>query len=360
MAYWHYHGDHGFKSNQNIGKWMLFYLNEEIDTMWEKIKKLYDEDMLNGIDTMKVSTSKPNPRSSDPNKKVIIAYSSGSEQDIMDTGRNLMEQMQYETDMYYKLDSQTSGGTIATGQKKNHKYKISPTVKTPPAELFTRHESTALQLPQNIQENLTVSSSQPNYVEFIFNALKEKEKWKIYPFCMNETCFLDIETTGLSRTADSITTVVVHSVSSGTHTFINGINLHELPETINKFKCLVTYNGKNFDIPFIEEKLKTKITIPHLDLRYILLDVLNMKGGLKSCEIQLGMPPREIEEVSGCIAPTLWAEYKNNGNEASLQKLLAYNFEDSVRLEWIMNEVLHRATNNPQLHTIFPKNPFKT
>ena len=216
-----------------------------------------------------------------------------------------------------------------------------------------------MELPKNIEENLIVSSGM-NYVEFIFNALKPKEQWKIFPYCMNETCYLDIETTGLSKTNDYITTVVIHS-PSGTYTFINGINLDKLPETINKFKCLVTFNGKCFDIPFIESKLNTKITIPHLDLRYILLDTLNMKGGLKSCEIQLKMPPREIEEVSGCVAPRLWAEYKNDGNNSSLQKLLAYNFEDSVRLEWIMKEILNRTTNNSEPHhNIFPKNPFKT
>lgn len=355
-SFWIFHGTSQFKSKQNIGKWMLFYPNDEIDNKWEKIITLYNEDKLKGIHTMKMSTSKPNPRSSDSNKKVIIAYSSGCEQDIMDTGKKLMEQMQYETDMYYKLDSQSSDGSFATGQKKNHTYRINYVSRQ--ADPVREPLQTVENLPKNIEENLIVSS-QTNYVEFIFNALKPKEQWKIFPYCMNKTCYIDIETTGLSKINDSITTAVVHS-SSGTYTFINGVNLDKLPETINKFKCLVTFNGKCFDIPFIESKLNIKITIPHLDLRYILLDTLNMKGGLKSCEIQLKMPPREIEEVNGCIAPTLWAEYKNDGNVASLQKLLAYNFEDSVRLEWIMKEILNRTTNNSEPHTIFPKNPFKT
>jgi len=225
------------------------------------------------------------------------------------------------------------------------------------------NDSAPVQLPPDIEDGLTILHTNPVvsdkavHTELIFNALKPKEQWKIFPYCMDETCYLDIETTGLSSTTDSITTVVVHS-SSGTYTFINGYNLDLLPEVVNKFKCMVTYNGKQFDIPFIENKLNTKISVPHLDLRYILLSTLNMKGGLKSCEIQLEMPPREIEEVDGCIAPSLWADYKNNGNTASLRKLLAYNFEDSVRLEWIMKEIFNRVTPHNYHHPSFPNNPF--
>ena len=115
-------GSHGLEK----GKWMLYFNNENIDEKWKLAKKLYNDDKLYGITSMKCSTNKKNERANDENTKVIILYCDDSynKDYIMKIGKNLYKNFNYTNVFYYKLDSQTSIGTIATGSKKNHLYKF--------------------------------------------------------------------------------------------------------------------------------------------------------------------------------------------------------------------------------------------
>ena len=127
-----------YETNMNInninesisvtGKWMLFYDNSNMDIKWSQIKELYRNNELDGVTSMKCSTMYDNPRSSNKNTGVIILYCNDSynENKIKSIGRNIMEILSYNKSMYYKTDIQTHGGTIATGQNKNHLYKIGP------------------------------------------------------------------------------------------------------------------------------------------------------------------------------------------------------------------------------------------
>lgn len=127
--YWIYHGkgqDHTLN-----GKWMLFYTNDEIDEKWKIITKLYDEGLLPGITSMKVSTFKPNPRASNQNSKVIILYCGpcDDEELVKNIGQKIIDNTGYKNIgfggyMYYKTDSQTILGTKATGQTKNWLYRL--------------------------------------------------------------------------------------------------------------------------------------------------------------------------------------------------------------------------------------------
>ena len=57
---------------------------------------------------------------------------------------------------------------------------------------------------------------------------------------------------------------------------------------IREYSTVVTYNGKSFDVPFIERFFRIKMHHMHIDLMYVLRS-LGYKGGLKSCERQLGL-----------------------------------------------------------------------
>jgi hypothetical protein len=122
-------------SPEETGKWMLFYDADKIDAAWSKAKRLYEAGELTGISNMKVSTNYENPRASSTDSKVLIFYCgpSSNEQKVMEFGRNLLAKMRYERQesagsfqpfVYYKTDLMTSGGTAATGQKKNWLYKL--------------------------------------------------------------------------------------------------------------------------------------------------------------------------------------------------------------------------------------------
>ena len=98
---------------------------------------------------------------------------------------------------------------------------------------------------------------------------------------------------------------------------------------------IVTYNGKSFDLPFIESYFGISLGQAHIDLRYILAS-LGFSGGLKGCEKQLLIDRGNLEDVDGYFAVMLWYDYKQNKNQKALETLLAYNIQDTVNLETLM------------------------
>ena len=70
-------------------------------------------------------------------------------------------------------------------------------------------------------------------------------------------------------------------------------------------------------------------------MRYTLKS-LGYGGGLKRCEKQLGLNRDGLEGVDGYFAIHLWNEYYYNANQDALKTLLAYNIEDSINLERLM------------------------
>ena len=164
--------------------------------------------------------------------------------------------------------------------------------------------------------------------------LPKGQNWRLFPEFRNQIAYLDIETTGLSDLYNEITTISLYDGES-VYCFVNGENLNEFLDIVGNYKVIVTYNGKCFDIPFIERFFKTKITQTHIDLRYVLKN-LGFTGGLKGCEKKLGIARNELEGVDGYFAVLLWKEYKTRRNIKALETLLAYNIEDVINLEKLL------------------------
>ena len=74
---------------------------------------------------------------------------------------------------------------------------------------------------------------------------------------------MDIETTGLDRYFNDITTIALYNGKS-IQTYVQGQNLEDFIEDIQKYNVIVTYNGKCFDIPFIEYFFNIRPTMPIL------------------------------------------------------------------------------------------------
>ena len=158
--------------------------------------------------------------------------------------------------------------------------------------------------------------------------------WRLFSEFRDSVAYLDIETTGLSTWDHSITTISVFDGNNLFH-YVQGKNLADFEMDIERYKVLVTYNGKCFDIPFIQWYFRTTLDHVHIDLRYVLRS-LGYSGGLKGCERQLGIDRGELEGVDGFFAVLLWNEFHRTGNEKALETLLAYNMEDTVNLEQLM------------------------
>ena len=176
-----------------------------------------------------------------------------------------------------------------------------------------------------------ISSLNPNYFA---ERMPASDHWRFFPEFRDVTVFLDIETTGLSRYSETITTIALYDGKSIFY-YVKDRNLDDFFEDIMRYKVIVTYNGKCFDVPFIEKTLGIALNHAHIDLRYILAD-LGYKGGLKSCENQLGFYRGELADIDGFFAVLLWVDYFNNKNEKALETLLAYNIQDVLSLENLM------------------------
>lgn len=165
------------------------------------------------------------------------------------------------------------------------------------------------------------------------NALPSNQHWRFFPDFRRAIAYLDIETTGLGQ-YDTITTIVIYDGVAVRH-YVQGENLNEFKRDIQDYALVVTYNGKCFDVPFIERYFRIRMPHAHIDLRYILKS-LGYSGGLKGCERQLGLDRKELAEVDGMFAVHLWNDFKRKQNPQALETLLAYNATDVVNLETLM------------------------
>ncbi|MCE5242395.1 MAG: ribonuclease H-like domain-containing protein [Syntrophobacteraceae bacterium] len=158
--------------------------------------------------------------------------------------------------------------------------------------------------------------------------------WRIFAEFRDSVAYLDIETTGMGGPEDYITTISLYDGRS-VSCYVHGRNMQDFREAVVRYQVLVTYNGKCFDLPFIQSRLGLGMDQAHIDLRYVLKS-LGYSGGLKGCEMKLGIGRKELEGVDGLFAVFLWQEYLNRKNERALETLLAYNIADTVNLETLM------------------------
>ncbi|MFH1708077.1 MAG: ribonuclease H-like domain-containing protein [Planctomycetota bacterium] len=166
---------------------------------------------------------------------------------------------------------------------------------------------------------------------FFYRELPVREHWRLLP-CFRRIAYLDIETTGLGPFQNHITTIGIYD-GVGLTSYVHGRNLDEFMADIMNYDALVTFNGKTFDLPFIEAQFRQRIPLPHLDLRH-LFHSLGYKGGLKKIETRLGLGRTgAMHDIDGFVAVLLWQEYANRGNRAALETLLAYNLTDVVNLK---------------------------
>jgi uncharacterized protein YprB with RNaseH-like and TPR domain len=161
--------------------------------------------------------------------------------------------------------------------------------------------------------------------------LPSTETWRLYTEFANRAVFLDIETTGLSAEHDQVT--LIGALSNGELAlFVSGINLEQFPAYMARHPLVVTFNGSQFDLPFLRAHFpQARLDQAHIDLRFVLAS-LGYKGGLKLVEKGLGLArDPAIQGVDGFEAVRLWHLYRQ-GNRAALEKLILYNLTDVANL----------------------------
>jgi len=124
------------------------------------------------------------------------------------------------------------------------------------------------------------------------------ERWRLYENFREETCFFDIETTGLDEHRDRVTTVSFHR-DGETTTLVAGEDLtaERLREQFADASLLATFNGARFDVPFLETAFDIEIDTPHLDPCTPASGSDSLRG-LKPIEKEIGIE-RDRPDLSG-------------------------------------------------------------
>ena len=161
--------------------------------------------------------------------------------------------------------------------------------------------------------------------------------------------YLDIETTGFVG-GNSYPTVVGIAVDFPGDWSIeqlvgDDITADAVLHVLEGVTSLYTFNGAGFDLPFLAWR-------PGVDLRrrFEHHDLMRssrragLRGGLKAIEKALGIA-RNLPDLYGRDAITLWHKYRQENSRAALDMLLEYNREDVENLR-VLRAILEEENWN--------------
>lgn len=169
---------------------------------------------------------------------------------------------------------------------------------------------------------------------YFARTVKRREHWRLFDTFRGEAVCLDIETNGYQPGSGGYVTVVGlydgfewRSLVAGRDLTVEALNM-----AVSGYKCLITYYGASFDIPFLLRQFPgARFDLPHFDLCYA-AKKLGFAGGLKRLEVELGIVrDKSVQGMDGYEAVRLW-ELSRRGSEEAFRLLLTYNREDTVNL----------------------------
>ncbi len=174
---------------------------------------------------------------------------------------------------------------------------------------------------------------------YFASLLPQEEMWRLFGAFRHSTAYVDIETTGLGRGMDHITSIALYD-GDKVATYVFDRNLEQFEDDIRLYQVIVTFNGSRFDLPFLRQQLRLSLPPVHIDLRQMLKS-LGFTGGLKRCEEEFGLERQDLGGVDGYAAVLLWRTFQEHKEEDVLETLLAYNVQDVLSLE----SLLYKAYN---------------
>jgi uncharacterized protein YprB with RNaseH-like and TPR domain len=166
--------------------------------------------------------------------------------------------------------------------------------------------------------------------------------------------FFDIETTGLAGgTGTYVVVAGLGSYEDGAFRmrqyFLADI-AHEramlamLVDDLARFEGIVTYNGRSFDLPFVDARLTLArlaspwAAMPHADLLHAVRRLYRHRlPGCKLAEAERKLLRFERpDDIPGWLIPSLYFDYIRAGRAAPLRGVLRHNAEDVLSLTGVL------------------------
>jgi len=173
---------------------------------------------------------------------------------------------------------------------------------------------------------------------FFANLLQGKHHWRLFKKFRDRALYLDIETTGHFH--GNKTTLVGAYDGKDFNVLIKGKDLsrESIEEMMDGKKMLITFFGRGFDVPVLQQEFGIDVPLIHYDLCFA-GKMIGYRGGLKKIEGELGIKrAEEADGLNGLDAVYLWRDYEKKGDKGALETLISYNREDVVNLETIAEE----------------------
>lgn len=179
---------------------------------------------------------------------------------------------------------------------------------------------------------------------FFARNVRRREHWRLFEIFGRDSVYLDIETNGLPPGRGGYVTVVGLYDGYDWKCLVEGDNLtpDNLRKALSGYKCLVTFYGSSFDVPFLQRTFPgVRFDMPHFDLCFA-AKRLGISGGLKKIEALFDIErDHEVQGMDGYDAVKLW-ELAKRGNDEARRLLLSYNREDTINLLRIADILYHR------------------
>src|SRR5450631_102932 len=169
-------------------------------------------------------------------------------------------------------------------------------------------------------------------------ALPASEHWRLFETFGADAAYLDIET-GDDAWGQQGISAIGFLDRDGPRLLLAGRDLHLFPELARKWRLLVTFNGRSFDVPILRRAFPDW-TPPacHIDLRHLLAR-LGHHGGLKQIENEIGVlnlaRPPHLRRISGWDACHLFRRGRD-GDRTALRLFAEYNLYDVINLRTLM------------------------
>jgi uncharacterized protein YprB with RNaseH-like and TPR domain len=169
-------------------------------------------------------------------------------------------------------------------------------------------------------------------------------------FDLSQAAFLDTETTGLAGGAGTAAFLVGVGFVEGERFRVRqyfmrdyheeAALLHALAEDLGRFRHLVTFNGKMFDVPLLDARYRLNrvgfplAEVPHFDLLHPARRL--WRARLESCRLQalegelLGLV--RVGDVPGEQIPQIYFDYVRRRDARAMARVFEHNRQDIVSL----------------------------